>query len=121
MRALVLFVVMQGLGTAQTNTGKDAHATTEWPQFRGPNASGVAAEDAAPPVEFSLSKRLLWKQALPVGHSSPVVWGDRIFLNSFEPASKKLELICLSAKTGAILWRHAAPPTEIEENHVVSN
>jgi outer membrane protein assembly factor BamB len=92
-----------------------------WPQFRGPNASGLAASDAAPPVEFSASKGLLWKRALPVGHSSPVVWGDRIFLNSFEPGSKKLELICVSAKDGSILWRRGAVPEEIEETHVVSN
>jgi len=108
MRALVLIAVALP-GFAQ------------WTQFRGPNASGVAATDAAPPVDFGLAKRLLWKQALPVGHSSPAVWGDRIFLTAFEPESKKLELICLSAKNGAILWKHAAPPTEIEETHVVSN
>jgi outer membrane protein assembly factor BamB len=121
MRALVLFVVWQGLGTAQTNTGKNARATTEWPQFRGPNASGVAAPDATPPLEFGPSKRLLWKQAMPLGHSSPVVWGDRIFLTSFDAASKKLELISVDGKTGAILWRRVAPAPEIEETHVVSN
>lgn len=93
----------------------------DWPQFRGPNGSGVAAPDAAPPVEFGPSKRLLWKQSLPAGHSSPAVWGDRIFLTAFEPESKKLELICVASKTGAVLWRHAAPATEIEETHVVSN
>ena len=93
----------------------------QWPQFRGPNATGVAAADANPPVEFSPSNKLLWKQPLPVGHSSPAVAGDRIFLTSFTPESKKLELICISTKTGAILWRRAAPPTEIEETHVVSN
>jgi outer membrane protein assembly factor BamB len=93
----------------------------QWPQFRGPNATGVAADEANPPIEFSPSNKLLWKQHLPVGHSSPAVAGDRIFLTSFTPESKKLELICISAKTGAILWRRAAPPTEIEETHVVSN
>jgi len=93
----------------------------DWPQFRGPNASGVAATDAAPPVEFGPSKRLLWKQALPAGHSSPAVWGDRLFVTAFHPDSKKLELICIHAKTGAILWRRATPAVEIEESHVVSN
>jgi outer membrane protein assembly factor BamB len=93
----------------------------EWPQFRGPAAAGIAAVDANPPVEFGPLKHLRWKQPLPVGHSSPVVAGDRIFLASFTPESKKLELLCLSAKTGAILWRRAAPPTSIEETHAVSN
>jgi outer membrane protein assembly factor BamB len=93
----------------------------EWPQFRGPNATGVAAADANPPVEFAPSKRMLWKQPLPAGHSSPAVAGDRIFLAAFTPESKRLELICISRRTGAILWRRAAPATPIEETHVVSN
>ena len=98
-----------------------AGQSAEWPQFRGPNASGIAEPGAAPPSEFGLSKRLLWKRSLPVGHSSPAVWNDRIFLTAFEPDVKKLELICVSAKTGEILWRQATPATEIEETHVVSN
>ena len=90
-----------------------------WPQFRGPTATGVASADAAPPVDFA--KHQLWKTPLPVGHSSPAVWGDRIFLNSFDSDSKKLELLCLSAKTGKILWRKSAPAQQLEETHVVSN
>ena len=90
----------------------------DWPQFRGPNASGVASADAAPPAKFGEAK---WKTPLPAGHSSPAVWGDRVFLTSFDSGEKKLELLCLSAKSGAILWRHAAPATQIEETHVVSN
>ena len=90
----------------------------DWPQFRGSNATGVAASDARPPSKFSSPK---WKTPLPAGHSSPSVWGDRIFLTSFDIEAKKLELICVSAKTGAILWRHVAPAPQIEETHVVSN
>src|ERR1700722_11564417 len=91
---------------------------SDWPQFRGPNSSGVATSEATPPAKFGPAK---WKTPLPVGHSSPSVWGDRIFLTSFDTAAKKLELICVSAKTGAILWRHIAPAPQIEETHVVSN
>jgi outer membrane protein assembly factor BamB len=109
MRAVFLAAACAGLLWAQ-----------EWPQFRGPNASGVAS-DANPPIEFAPSKHMLWKQPLPPGHSSPAVAGDRIFLTAFTPESKKLELICVAAKTGSVLWRRAAPPTPIEETHVVSN
>ncbi len=87
----------------------------DWPQFRGPNASGIAEPQATPPVMFGTPK---WKVAFPVGHSSPVVSGDRIFLTAFD---KKLELICVSAKDGAILWRRISPAPQIEETHVVSN
>src|SRR5580700_52293 len=57
----------------------------DWPQFRGPNASGVAASDAAPPAKFGSAR---WKTPLPLGHSSPSVWGDRVFFTSFDPATK---------------------------------
>ncbi len=108
---LVAAVALRGL----------AAQTADWPQFRGPNASGVAAADAAPPVEFGPAKRLLWKQALPPGHSSAAVWGDRIFLTAFDPATKKLELISVARKTGEILWRRVAPANQIEETHAVSS
>src|SRR5580693_1689697 len=111
MKTLVLLVA------AGTLFAQDA---ANWPQFRGPNASGIAAAGAAPPVELS-KQHLLWKQAVPEGHSSPSVWGERIFLTAYDAASQKLELICLSRKTGAILWRHNAPAEQIEKTHTVSN
>jgi outer membrane protein assembly factor BamB len=58
-----------------------AASTPSWPQFRGPNAAGVA-EDAKPPVQFGPDTNLRWKTPLPAGLSSPVVWGHRIFLTA---------------------------------------
>ena len=55
-----------------------------WPQFRGPNASGVAPDEARPPIHFGPDTNLLWKTAVPAGLSAPVVWGDRIFLTALE-------------------------------------
>lgn len=113
-----------------------AQETANWPQFRGPNGSGIAAEGASPPIEFGPQQlgpkqRLLWKQEVPAGHSSMAVWGDRIFLGAVgtsaaEPGAagapaQKLELLCLSRKTGAILWRRGAPATQFEKTHQVSN
>ena len=52
-----------------------------WPRFRGPNGTGVAA-DKGVPVKWGAGD-VLWKVELPgLGHSSPVVWGDRLFLES---------------------------------------
>jgi outer membrane protein assembly factor BamB len=112
MRASGLIITSAAALTATVALAAD------WPQFRGPNASGVAPADAAPPLKFGTAQ---WKRPLPVGHSSPSVWGDHVFLTSFDTDSKTLELICISAKTGAILWRHTAPAPQIEETHVVSN
>ena len=57
------------------------HAT-QWPQFRGPAGQGVSTEKGLPD-EWSATRNVLWKTAIPGrGHSSPVVWGDRIFLTT---------------------------------------
>jgi hypothetical protein len=63
----------------------------------------------------------LWKQTLPAGHSSPAVWGARIFPTGFDNESKKLELICLARNDGAILWRRVVLAQEIEKTQTVSN
>jgi outer membrane protein assembly factor BamB len=57
-------------------------AREAWPAWRGPLATGVAPA-ANPPVRWSEDTNVLWKVALPgLGHSTPVVWGDRIFLTT---------------------------------------
>src|SRR5882672_11978606 len=53
-----------------------------WPQFRGPAGQGVVRETGLP-LEWSDTKNVLWKTELPGrGHSSPIVWGNRIFLTT---------------------------------------
>ncbi|UCE48249.1 MAG: hypothetical protein JSW47_21945, partial [Phycisphaerales bacterium] len=78
---------------------------TNWNQFRGPNGQGVAQADGIP-VHFSPEANVLWKTVIPAGHSSPVIWNNRIFLTASEPANKK-ELITLAIdrEDGKILWR----------------
>ena len=57
-------------------------AVDQWPQFRGPQSTGVA-DDAALPETWSATRNVVWKAEIPgSGWSSPVVWGDRIFLTS---------------------------------------
>ncbi|MDX6270956.1 MAG: hypothetical protein QOD28_2179, partial [Acidobacteriota bacterium] len=50
----------------------------DWPQFRGPNGSGVAESTGLPEV-FGPEKNVVWKTPLPPGHSSPVLTRDRVF------------------------------------------
>lgn len=69
----------------------DEDATSNWPQWRGPLGTGVAP-GADPPVEWSEKKNIRWKIELPgLGHSTPVIWGDRIFLTAAIPFGEKLE------------------------------
>jgi len=79
-------------------------AEPSWPQFRGVNSQGIAAEGEKPPVVFSPESHCLWKTAVPPGVSSPCVWGDRVFLTAAE--GDKLLLLGIERKSGKILWRH---------------
>lgn len=57
----------------------------QWPAFRGPGGSGVAPSAASPPVAFDLasSRNVAWRTPIPgLGHSSPIVWNDRIFVTT---------------------------------------
>jgi outer membrane protein assembly factor BamB len=81
-------------------------AADDWSQFRGPNASGISPSDGLP-VEFSPQQNVIWRTALPQGHSSPVLGGGRIFLTGFE--GNKLLTICLDRKSGRLLWQREVP------------
>ncbi len=75
----------------------------EWTRFRGPNGSGVSAA-ATVPARW-IDKDLNWKVPLPgVGHSSPVLWGERIFVTSADEESGKRFVLCLRAADGERLW-----------------
>lgn len=101
-----------------------------WPQFRGPEAAGVG--DGDPPTEWNgeSGRNIRWKTAIPgLGFSSPVLWGDRIFLTSAVPASggaslklglygdikpvenepaQSFNVYALDRRTGKILWTRTA-------------
>ena len=62
-----------------------------WPQWRGPLGTGVAP-DADPPVEWSENKNIRWKIPLPgSGHSTPIVWGDHVFITTAVPYGDAME------------------------------
>ncbi|MHB8523177.1 MAG: outer membrane protein assembly factor BamB family protein [Limisphaerales bacterium] len=90
-------------------------APAHWPQFRGPNGSGLAPDDQPAPVTFGPDKNCLWQTGLPPGHSSPCIWDNRIFLTAFDQDSKRLETLCLDRASGKILWRTPAPKMETEK------
>jgi outer membrane protein assembly factor BamB len=80
-----------------------------WPRFRGPNGTGTA-EDKDIPVTFSDTQGVLWKTALPGhGNSSPIIWGDRLFVQSATEDAKERMLLCLDVKDGKVLWSKSMP------------
>src|SRR5438270_8989709 len=84
----------------------------DWPRFRGPNGTGVA-ETSALPDSIGPDKHVLWKTALPPGHSSPVISGDHIFLTAFE--GHQLFTIAMDRASGRILWRRESPRDRYEK------
>jgi outer membrane protein assembly factor BamB len=77
-----------------------------WSRFRGPNGSGVSTASDVP-TEFGAAKHLVWRLALPPGHSSPVVLGDRIYLTAFR--GKALLTLAIDRVAGKVVWERAAP------------
>lgn len=72
-----------------------------WPRFRGPNGLGVVSEKDIP-VQWT-DKDILWKVAIPgLGNSSPIVWGNRIFLQS--STANERTLLCLNTSDGKTVW-----------------
>jgi outer membrane protein assembly factor BamB len=114
---------------------KDAH----WPEWRGPFHSGVARTPA--PTEWSGSKNLAWTVEIPgLGNSSPISWGDRIFLTTAVPTSRpealrntsdmrgpgggtgvgiehRFVVMCLDRNTGKLLWERTAKVAKPHEGY----
>ncbi|HXT70756.1 MAG TPA: PQQ-binding-like beta-propeller repeat protein [Vicinamibacterales bacterium] len=115
-----------------------------WPSFRGREASGVA-DGQALPDEWNVEKRqnILWTTAVPgLAHSSPVVWGDSVFLATavsskgnatFKPglygdgdasddrSTQKWQLLAIDKKTGSIRWQKTAVEgVPIDKRHIKS-
>ena len=116
LKAIALLTVFASLsfsGAAQKS------GVAWWPQFRGPNASGLGV--GTPPVHFGPDQNVLWKAPVGAGLSSPIVWDDRIFLTEFDQANKRLSTLCIDRGTGKILWRRTVAPEQIERVHELSS
>ena len=86
-----------------------------WPQFRGPNGSGVSAEtDQQLPDAIGPGKHQSWVVDLPPGVSSPVVSGDRIYLTGVRETSN-LVTVALRTSDGSVIWETEAPLGKIEQ------
>ena len=88
LEGLIIIALLLLLSPAAADDVTDANRY--WPQWRGPLGTGVAPH-ANPPVKWSGTKNIRWKIKLPGhGHSSPVVWADRIFVTTAIPSGKAI-------------------------------
>jgi outer membrane protein assembly factor BamB len=123
MKTLVFSLTLMILATMLINISATAQKSDPniWPNFRGSNCSGVASPDQDPPITFGPDKNVLWKIALPGGHSSPCVWGDRIFISGYQEEGKLLKMLCIDSKNGKIKWEENIPVEAFEKFNAVSN
>ena len=112
MRRKQLFRIATILLLASAITAGEKPRSNDWPQFRGPNGSGIS-ETRGLPSEFGPHKNVVWKTALPAGHSSPVLTAENIFLTAFE--GDQLLTFCLKRSTGEIIWRREAPRSRADK------
>ena len=118
--------------------GQAVNPLAQWGQWRGPLATG-AAPKADPPVEWSETKNIRWKTKLPgLGHSSPVVWGNLVFVttaentgmkkpftgvtpdgahNNMDPESDyQFAVLAIDRQTGALVWRRTVTTLQPHES-----
>ena len=116
MRQAVVCVVLLAVATSAS-----AHLPPEevWPQFRGVNGSARSVSNAALPAQIGPGTNVIWKVPLPPGHSSPVVYGERIYLTAVRDG--KLWTLGLDRKSGKVLWEVEAPHRSLERIHAIGS
>ena len=123
MRRNIVLIVL-GTLLANLNVSHTSAAEDNWPRFRGPGARGVAT-DANLPEKWSDTENVAWKTDVPgLGWSSPIVWGNRVFLTTSVNAAETEEpkkgyyigskgedeeqrewrVLCLDLVSGKVLW-----------------
>ncbi len=107
MKGWIAFVAVTVFAAA----GRGGDQPLAWPQFRGPNGSGVA-DGQKPPVEIGPDRNVKWKVSAPGGLSSPIVAGDKLVLTAFEGG--KLYTVAYHRADGKEAWRADARAKQIE-------
>lgn len=88
-----------------------------WPSWRGPNGDGTSNETNLP-TTWDSEKNVVWKSEVPgSGFSSPIIWGDKLFLTSALLDSNERILLCFDKNSGSKLWQKTVLKSELERKH----
>lgn len=88
---MFVHIALIGLPITALGTEPSSEAHRYWGQWRGPARTGVAPQ-GDPPVEWTESENVRWKVEIPgLGHSTPIIWGDRIYLQTAVKTDRKVE------------------------------
>ena len=95
----------------------DGEGERYWPRWRGPSGQGVV-EATGYPDTWSATTNVLWTTAVPGGgHSSPIVWDDRIFLTTSRNGGRRVSILSFRRSDGELLWETDAPEGRPEYTH----
>ncbi len=111
-----LFVLLE-LAASKDSLAED------WPGWRGPRGDG-SSMDRVLPVEWDAAsgKNILWKAKLPgTGHSSPIVWKNRVFVTTCLASEQRRLLLCLDAASGEELWQSDVLHSPLETLHKLNS
>jgi hypothetical protein len=102
------------LGICLCITGAASAWAGDWPGWRGPEGTGVAAETGLPET-WSTNANVRWRVDLPgPGNSSPIVWGNRVFVTQSIRKENRRTLMCFDRADGKLLWQSGVTYTEEE-------
>src|SRR5687767_16031654 len=102
--ALVPLPTLRGQEAAVRMIADEGEGLKYWPRWRGPSGQGVASGSGYADT-WSPTQGVLWKSPVPgTGNSSPIVWGDHVFLTSSYEGGRKLSLLAYRRSDGRLLW-----------------
>ena len=113
-----LFMKLLGyIGLAMSQAATVASATEQWPQWRGANLNGQTGNQRGLPTRWS-DDSIVWRTPLPgVGQSTPIVWGERLFVTSATPTGEERYVHCLDAESGEIVWTQIIQCSDPAKQH----
>ncbi len=119
---LVLSTLVVAPSLTQGQTGvrmvpPEGDGARYWSRWRGPSGQGIV-EGTGYPDTWSETTNVAWKTDVPgSGHSSPIVWGDRIFLTTSRDRGNRVSILSFRRSDGALLWETDAPDGQAERHH----
>lgn len=88
-----------------------------WPCWRGPNGDGTSVEINLP-VQWDSITNVQWKSKVPgTGHSSPIVWEDKLFTLTALTETQEKVLLCFNVENGDLLWQKTIIKSALERKH----
>ena len=92
-------------------------AADNWPTWRGPAGDGISLETEFP-LHWSPTDNVVWRTPLPEpGNSTPIVWGDRVFVTQPMDKGRRRTLVCFDRLSGKQLWQSGVDAVEMERSH----